>query len=388
MSNKLILIGPKSRSDHKTTSGQAMMFQLLIDELIIETCNFFVVDISETFKITKSRKSGSFDIYRIVEYIYHFLLFIKILIFHPRDTIYITISQSLPGFLRDFIFISISKIFNLRIIAHQFGGNFNNFYINQHTLIKILIKFTYKRIDKIIVEGNFSKSNFSFLENDFNNILVIPNGLPERNLANSGSKIYSKSEPFRILYLSNLILSKGYFDVLKAVNILVNKKRLNISCSFVGKFITAIDDPKNTTISNCQSAFFDYIFKHDLKNSVSYSESKFDAEKQDEFKKANVFVLPSYYINEGQPVSVLEAMSYGVVPILTKYRLMPQMITENSGYFIEPKNPESIVQKIEFLINNTETYASNSKNTIKYFKDNFTSEIYLNKLLKILYNEQ
>ena len=39
MSNKLLLIGPKSRSDHKTTSGQAMMFQLLIDELMIETCN-------------------------------------------------------------------------------------------------------------------------------------------------------------------------------------------------------------------------------------------------------------------------------------------------------------------------------------------------------------
>lgn len=387
MSNKLILIGPMSKSEHKSTSGQAMMFQLLIDELIFLKCNTVVIDISEKFKSTQNRKSGSFDIYRIIEYFNHFFLFLHVLIFSPRNTIYITISQSLPGFFRDFIFISISKLFKLRIIAHQFGGNFNNFYNNQNQFIKILVKFTYKRINKIIVEGNFSKANFTFLDNNFNNICVIPNGLPERNLANASSKIYLKSEPFRILYLSNLILSKGYLDVLKAVNLLVNEKGLNVSCSFVGKFITALDDPSDTTISKCKSDFFEYIHKHNLQNHVSYSESKFNEEKQKEFQNANVFVLPSYYINEGQPVSVLEAMSYGVVPILTKYRLMPQMITKNSGYFIEPKNPDSIAESIEFLIKNPEVYASNSINTIKYFKENFTSEIYLNKLLKTLYNE-
>ncbi len=136
-----------------------------------------------------------------------------------------------------------------------------------------------------------------------------------------------------------------------------------------------------------QIIFFEYISRNNLENFVSYSESKLGLDKQIEFQNAHLFVLPSYYINEGQPVSVLEAISYGVVPLITNYRLMPQMINENSGMFVNKQDPECIADKIEFFINNPDVYNSFSKSSISHFNNNFTSEIYLEKLLKILQNE-
>jgi glycosyltransferase involved in cell wall biosynthesis len=175
--------------------------------------------------------------------------------------------------------------------------------------------------------------------------------------------------------------------VLQAVNILVNKLKINVKCSFVGSFILANDDPPNTTIENCKDYFFSYIQDNQLTNFVSYSESKYGIDKQNEFLNSNVFILPSYYINEGQPVSVLEAISYGVVPLLTRYRLMPQMITIDSGLFVESKNPNSIVKNILYLMNNPEIYKIYSLNSIQHFNQNFTSQIYLNKILNLFNRE-
>ena len=298
--------------------------------------------------------------------------------------IYLTVSQSYAGFLRDFYFISIGKLFRCKIVAHQFGGNFGNFYNNSNPVIKYFIKFIYLKVNQIIVEGDFSRTNFNFLNTNLKNVISLPNGLPEKELGLENNKNYRIGDIFQILYLSNLIITKGYLDVLRAINILINKRKIIVNCSFVGKFISSIDDPVGTNITNCKLYFFNFIKTNNLEKYVTYSESKLGHDKQLEFQKAHVFVLPSYYLNEGQPVSVLEAISYGVVPLITNYRLMPQMISENSGMFVSQQDPESIADKIELFIKNPEMYNSFSKSSITHFNNNFTSEIYLEKLLKIL----
>ncbi len=61
----------------------------------------------------------------------------------------------------------------------------------------------------------------------------------------------------------------------------------------------------------------------------------------DYMKKCSVFILPSHF--ECMPMSLLEAMSYSLVPVATDVGGIPRII-ENSldGYIIEPCNEERI----------------------------------------------
>lgn len=43
-------------------------------------------------------------------------------------------------------------------------------------------------------------------------------------------------------FMNNMIESKRYVDVLKALDILINEMHLNVECIFAGRFMSVIDD--------------------------------------------------------------------------------------------------------------------------------------------------
>lgn len=100
--------------------------------------------------------------------------------------------------------------------------------------------------------------------------------------------------------------------------------------------------------------------------------------------KANVFLLPSYFKYEGQPVSVLEALAYGAVPIVTNYRLIPEMVSEDCGMFVEKMSPQQIAASVKFLMENEEIYHMKSSNAIEKYAKYFTLESYCNNIEEII----
>jgi hypothetical protein len=73
-----------------------------------------MTDGEKTFPINSNKKkqriSGSMSFSRLYEYVYILLDFFKLLLKVEKPVLYITTSQSLPGFFRDFIFIHYSII--------------------------------------------------------------------------------------------------------------------------------------------------------------------------------------------------------------------------------------------------------------------------------------
>lgn len=372
--------------NNKLVNGQSMMFQLFVDKLRERNVETLIVDFGKSVdkEFFNKRVSGKFSITKLLDNFLLIFRFVFVLITNPKTAIYITTSQSKVGFLRDHLFISLAKIFNRKIVAHQFGANYHEFFNSQTDEFKNKIRNTLEKTDFIIVEGDYTKEQFQFLSNYKTKVVTIPNGLPENVESNSISpKNINLAQPIRLIYLSNLIESKGYWDVLEAVHILVNRENVNIEAIFSGKFLQDVDDKMFSSSDVARNEFFNFIKTNKLEDRVQYYEGLFGENKSKAFNDAHFFSLPSYYGNEGQPVSILEALAYGCVPIVTDYRVIPTMVNKENGFFVNPKSPEEIVQAIKFMICNPQEYNRKSESGIKFYLDNFTADKYVNKLIEL-----
>lgn len=384
MKNKIIAVGPTTQNN-TAVNGQSMMFQLLVDEVYRRNVKTIVVDIGlSIFKDKGNRVSGKFSIVKAIDYFLILIKFFFILMFNPGQTVYVTTAQSKVGFVRDFFIINFARLFGSRIIAHQFGANYAGFYNSQSQFLKKKIKDTLAKTDKIVVEGDYTKKQFSFLPEYETKVHSLPNGLPEKiNSATIHPKIIEENQPIKMFYLSNLIESKGFWDVLEAVNILVNKEKIEIEAVFAGKFLDSVDDVEFPNAEEARKAFFEYVETYNLKKNVTYLQGLYGTEKSEEFKKSHFFLLPSYYINEGQPVSVLEALAYGCVPIVTEYRLIPMMVNKNNGFFVNSKSPNEIASIVKNMSLNPDLYTTYSESAINYYLDKFTADKYTEQLISL-----
>ena len=105
------------------------------------------------------------------------------------------------------------------------------------------------------------------------------------------------------------------------------------------------------------------IRKQDLKN-IFLAGSIPDAWKY--LKAFDVFVLPS--LKEGFPWTVIEAMAAGIPVIATNVGAVPEIIENNeNGILIEPRDPKTIADSIEKLMNDknlVEKFIQNGKKTV------------------------
>lgn len=374
MNNKVLLVGTRSDAVKNRFTGQSVLF----DGILESTKNYGY----DTVVLDISSRLGNHTIYRIMDYFVILLKFISLLCAGKFCLVYLVSSQSKRGFYRDFCMVLLCRLFRVKIITHQYGANYNQMLDSMTEIELYFLKHMISYISNIIVEGEYMKMQFSFYEGYNDKVLVIPNGLPNEGENIGIAKTYCKDEPFTLLYLSNLIYSKGYFDVLKAVEHLVNYHKLNVKCIFAGQFMGATDDVYSN-ISN-KANFDNYIMEHNLSEYVKYFPGLYGKEKDYYFYKSKAFILPTYYINEGQPVSILEAMSYGCVPIVTKFRHIPMMVNDENGCFVDSASPESICSAVITLMNSPEVYNGKSIRAIDDYMRKYKFDIFSSKVLNIM----
>ena len=371
---RIIAIGPLPDYINNKFSGQGMMFDGFVQYCKSTGHQVTVLNIAPKCE-GKAYWSRYLDYIPILGKLWLFCMFKKF------DFAYLTSSLGSSGGKRDVVIVYILKLFRIKLFMHQFGADIEFMLSGKGKLYSMLIKvLNYSQC--IFVEGDYLKNKFHFLPKYEDKVFVIPNGLPFRKETKCNPKKYEEG-PFKLIFLSNLIYSKGYFDVLKAVDILVNTKKKNVHCLFAGAFITSTED-KYLNITKAKENFHSYIREHSLKDYVEYREGIYGDEKKREFEKAHAFLLPSYYPNEGQPVSILEAMSYGCVPIVTHYRHIPMMVTDKNGCFVRAQNPEDIANATLKLIEEPGEFARKSKECISDYENKFRFDKYAEKLICLI----
>lgn len=167
---------------------------------------------------------------------------------------------------------------------------------------------------------------------------VIPNTIEEQVRCSLG-EIASKQENrrsrarLRLLFLSNMMPEKGYWDVLEALRLL-RSRSVPVEATFAGGWIAEKD----------KLDFQAYVAAHALEDSVRHEGPVHD---RDHIKRlhldADVFVLPSYHPTEAQPIALIEALNAGTPLITTYHGGIPEMVSEGREALVVPARDASAI---------------------------------------------
>jgi glycosyltransferase involved in cell wall biosynthesis len=203
------------------------------------------------------------------------------------------------------------------------------------------------------------------------NVNYCPNGIPQ--IAEGVGESRDKNGRSRILFLSNLIVSKGINVLLEACQIL-KTRGIEFDCVFIGGEGDIVTTEFNTLIT--QMGLFDC---------VQYLGKKYGADKQDEFNSADIFVLPTYYHNECLPLVLLEAMQNGLPVVSTFEGGIPDIVEDGvTGFLVQQKNAEQLADKLEILIQNQALREQMGRAGREKFLREYTLEKFENRMVEIL----
>jgi len=370
---RILIIAATINRKRKYFTGLAMMVELF-NRVMSKHFHCVVCSISPQLpfiKVLPDFKVGSTTLLRLIDYVWLMLKSLVYIVVNSKSIVYLCPAPTKLGFYRDFIFVKVGIFFNCKIVLQIFTGDLGTLYDSLSIKNKQRFQWMYNRASLIVCEGQIETDYFKgFVENPMK-VNLVENALPEdRKDKTTESKKLGTSP--KLLFLNNMIVSKGYWDVLYAVDILVNKRGISVKCDFVGKFL----DHDTTE----ETKFYAFIESHNLTKHVRFIPGAFGEEKKKLFEEASFFLLPSYFPKEGKPTAILEAMSYGCVPIVTNYREIPEMVNDTNGIFVEPQNPSDIANKIESILNDKDRYISLSANCLKDFEDKYTPEKYERKM--------
>lgn len=262
--------------------------------------------------------------------------------------------------LRDASFAMICRFVNKPYIVHLRGGSYSK-NLETPQIFKSLIKNTLSRADIIIVLGNDEKK---FIHNYYNieenKIRVIPNSV---KVPEFKQKKICKAIKINILYLGRIDKNKGLVEIINALAALFTTTEFTLH--------VAGDGPDNS--------WFKEFANNQLKGNFRYEGIVSGASKEKLLSDAHIFLLPSYY--EGLPNALLEAMSYGVVPIVTPVGSIPELVIDNENGLIVPvKDHGKIKEAIELLINDKTLYEKLSFQAYKTINGKYSIKEYINKL--------
>lgn len=164
---------------------------------------------------------------------------------------------------------------------------------------------------------------------------------------------FGKNDVIRLLFVGRVVLDKGVFELVEAVNILV-QKGCNVNLKIVGNGSDLVQLKEK-------------VSEYDLGNIVSFL--GMISEKEDLislYHNSDILVLPTYH--EGFPRVLYEAMMMNIGIITTFVGTINYLMkSEENCLELEVRNVESIVENVERLCANRgllENISANGNRTI------------------------
>jgi len=288
------------------------------------------------------------------------------------DAVYVSISISGYALWRDLILTTIFRFARVPRIYHLHMRGVRERY-ERSAVFRIVYPLLFSGADVI----HLSQRLFSDVECvvPAQKFYVVANGVGAGN--DTHQRAISTPESGRkapvVVFLSNLFIDKGPLDLLEA------SKRI-ASDGIPHELVFAGAGTDQSVVDQLTSASADQS-----QPSIKWLGPVYSDGKAVLLRSADIFVFPSYYHFECQPLVVIEAMAYGLSIIASDLAAIPDLIRhETDGLLIEPRNVDELTSALRRLLADEELRQRLGKSARQRYIDNFTIQKFENRLVAVL----
>lgn len=301
---------------------------------------------------------------KILKAIRAYLIFFKEMTTNKPNIVHIHSSFG-GSFFRKLPFIYMASWRKIPIINHIHGSEIQSLYINAGAKKKRLVEKCFDKCRYLVV-----------LSEEWKNNLEVINCKTEKEVIENYSAIHRDSvikknhSVKNILFLGFITELKGCFDIPDIAQRVIAQ---NPNVKFI---LAGTGDIENLKLL-IDSLGIDehFLFPGWVKRE----------EKEQLLKNADIFFLPSY--TEAMPMSILEAMGYGLPIIATNVGGIPQLVENGkNGYLTDPGDIDAFVGNILQLINSDELIYNMGKESMEKADEKYSLDKHITKI-SVLYQK-
>lgn len=244
------------------------------------------------------------------------------------DILHTTTSGDL-GAYRDIAVARLCRKYGVKSIMHcRYGSIPEN--IKSMGIIGFFTRKSMSLFDQIWVLDTRSYKALKSIPFLSNKVYLTPNSIDVKERIDVRPKEYK-----RVAFVGNLIPTKGLYELVEA-------------CTYCNVQLDIIGPGTDTVVENIKR-----IAGRKFNNTI-FNHGKLSNEDAVQFiKKVDIVALPTYYVSEAFPISILEAMSLTKMVISCPRAAIKDMLTDIDGnlcgMLVEPRSTKAIVEAINWL---------------------------------------
>jgi glycosyltransferase involved in cell wall biosynthesis len=280
--------------------------------------------------------------------------------------VYFTLTPNGKAFYRDLLYVAIMRLFRINRLYHLHGKGISKAVTGP--LAAALYNWAFRSAQVILLSPTLYEDAAQVVKRSQCHFLA--NGISDP-WAESYKPAVGRSGPPRILFFSNLVVSKGLFVLLEALALLKERGVL-----FHATFAGVWESPA------VEKEFGRIVQEKGLQKLIEVCGPKYGDDKRRTFAGADIMVFPSY--NDAYPLVVLEAMSHGLPVVSTLEGAIPDMVLEGeTGFLVPCRDPLILAERLSLLVIDLVLRERLGQAGRKRYVEYFTSEVFERNLAVI-----